>query len=605
MKKSHVIVFITALMLPLVFSTCGSSPNTTASAQDELDMTLREVSDYLNESIPSGRKIAFINIQSTSTSLTEYILDELMANAVNDRIFSVVDRQQLDAARAELNFNMSGEVSDQSAQSVGQMLGAQTIITGRVSQIGERYRLNIRALEVETVQVQGSNNWNIAAGSTITALMRGGGGSVGRTQSTTARTTTGSTGTSTTSGSASRIVPTITSLTINPETVSVNKGKTHQFEAAISGTNDPDLTVIWTITGNLSGGTSIGEDGLLTVADDEIATPLTVTATSTIDRSKSSRATVTIPGGITALNVSSTANWNTAINTIRNGGDNQTYIINVVGNISVPTVTENLFGSVSALTVTIHGSGTLSISASGNLLRIGARQTVIARNVTLRGHSNNNGAVVQIDQRATFRLEGNASVTGNTSSSRAGGVAVNGGTFIIDGGSVTGNSASSQTCGGGVYVTNGGTLIMESGKVTNNNTSAPWSGAGVTISDGNLIPLSSTGGTFIMRGGTISDNTNNGNWPSGGGVCIHGGTFTMEGGTISGNTTNNGGGGVFIYSGAFTKIGGTIYGGNESQNLRNTTRDQGHAVHNRQTSRWRNATIGPNDSFNDYGFWND
>jgi TolB-like protein len=168
-------VFFGIFLAAIILASCGSSP--AANAPDDLDMILREVSDYLNGSIPPGRKIAFINVQSDSAALTDYIIDVLIANAVNDRVFSVVDRQQLDAARAELNFNMSGEVSDQSAQSVGKMLGAQTIITGRVTQIGDRYRLNIRALETETVQVQGSNNWNLSAGATITALMTASSGS--------------------------------------------------------------------------------------------------------------------------------------------------------------------------------------------------------------------------------------------------------------------------------------------------------------------------------------------------------------------------------------------------------------------------------------------
>jgi len=172
-KVFLVIVAIIALLACLSLTGCGSSPK--ANAPDELDIKLREVSNYLNESLTAGRKIAFINVQSDSTALTEYIIDTLIANAVNDRIFSVVDRQQLDAARAELNFNLSGEVSDKSAQSIGQMLGAQIIVTGKVSKIADSYRFNIRALEVETVQVQGSQNWDIAAGKRINALIASGG----------------------------------------------------------------------------------------------------------------------------------------------------------------------------------------------------------------------------------------------------------------------------------------------------------------------------------------------------------------------------------------------------------------------------------------------
>jgi len=177
MKKIYQALFaaIAAITLLACLSLTGCSTIGKVFAPDQLDKKIREASDYLNERIPAGRKIAFISIQSDSSALSEYMIDEFITNAVNDNKHSVVDRQQLDAVRAELNFNMSGEVSDQSAQSVGQMLGAQTIITGKVSKIGKSYRFSIRALEVETVQVQGSKNWDIAAGGRINDLMASGG----------------------------------------------------------------------------------------------------------------------------------------------------------------------------------------------------------------------------------------------------------------------------------------------------------------------------------------------------------------------------------------------------------------------------------------------
>jgi hypothetical protein len=82
----------------------------------------------------------------------------------------VVDRQQLDTIRAELNFQMSGEVSDESAQSIGQMLGAQSIVSGSVSKIGSLYRVQVKAIEVQSAGVQGQWSRNIPDGATIAAL---------------------------------------------------------------------------------------------------------------------------------------------------------------------------------------------------------------------------------------------------------------------------------------------------------------------------------------------------------------------------------------------------------------------------------------------------
>jgi TolB-like protein len=173
MKIKVVLAVITAITL---LGGCASSSN--ANGPDELDMAIREASDYLNTRVARGVKIAFVNIQSDSPALSEYIIEGLIENAVNDALNPVVDRQQLNAIRAELNFNMSGEVSDESAQAIGKMLGAQTIVTGSVAQMGDLYRIRVRALAVETAQIQGQFSRNVPAnGATIAALIRSSGSS--------------------------------------------------------------------------------------------------------------------------------------------------------------------------------------------------------------------------------------------------------------------------------------------------------------------------------------------------------------------------------------------------------------------------------------------
>ncbi|GHV96726.1 hypothetical protein AGMMS50293_30460 [Spirochaetia bacterium] len=175
-------IALTVLVAAVLSTACGSSPQATA-APDELDAAIREASDYLDSNVPGGNKIVILNVQSDSAALSDYIIDELIANAVNDRNFPVVDRQQLDAIRSELNFQWAGEVDDNSAQEIGKMVGAQTIVSGAISKVGNNYRMRIRALEVQTAQVQGQFNRNIPSGETIIALMnsssKGYGGSSG------------------------------------------------------------------------------------------------------------------------------------------------------------------------------------------------------------------------------------------------------------------------------------------------------------------------------------------------------------------------------------------------------------------------------------------
>jgi len=247
--------------------------------------------------------------------------------------------------------------------------------------------------------------------------------------------------------------------------------------------------------------------------------------------------------------VRNTSTWIEAINGIRSGGNDQKYTITVTGNISVPASPENTFGPVTGITVTITGGGTLSTSSNGILLVIGRDQTIIAKDLTLKGQNTNNAPVVIITNRGTFRMEGKATVSGNknNSSNGGGGVYVAGGTFIMqDNASVSGNTSSE---GGGVYVA-GGSFTMQDSTLVSGNTA---SGGGWKSCGGGVYVA---GGTFTMQGGTISRNTTS----EGGGVFVADGTFTMQDGMISENTASNGGGGVDFEGGIFTMQGGTISG---------------------------------------------
>lgn len=61
----------------------------------------------------------------------------------------------MDRIRREQNFQMSGEVDDDTAVSIGKFIGANIIVTGRVDGEGNLRRLRLRALDTQTAQVVG------------------------------------------------------------------------------------------------------------------------------------------------------------------------------------------------------------------------------------------------------------------------------------------------------------------------------------------------------------------------------------------------------------------------------------------------------------------
>jgi formylglycine-generating enzyme required for sulfatase activity len=140
---------------------------------DKIDTVIKQASDYLNESIPEGKKIVILNIKSDYPDFSRYIIDTLNADVVNARRLIVVDRSNLSEIQEEIEFQYSGEVSDDSAKALGRKPGADTIVPGAAAAIGNQWRLTVRALDVESATVQGMNNWNIPNSRFIEALTGG------------------------------------------------------------------------------------------------------------------------------------------------------------------------------------------------------------------------------------------------------------------------------------------------------------------------------------------------------------------------------------------------------------------------------------------------
>lgn len=88
--------------------------------------------------------------------------------------------------------------------------------------------------------------------------------------------------------------PTVTSVTVTPDTATVLKGQSLHLTANVVTTNFAPKSVTWTITGNTSQDTHIDIYGNLFVAEDETGTTITVTATSTFDNTKTGTSTITV-----------------------------------------------------------------------------------------------------------------------------------------------------------------------------------------------------------------------------------------------------------------------------------------------------------------------
>ena len=185
-----------------------------------------------------------------------------------------------------------------------------------------------------------------------------------------------------------------------------------------------------------------------------------------------------------------------------------------------------------------------------------------------------NGYTLNLNGSNSFRIYENGSLTlcdctgcGKITGSNLSGVIVDGGSFTMNGGTISGNG------GGAVQVNSGASFIMNGGSITDNHLNV--------TKDANYTPCGGVlvnGGSFTMTGGSITGNTvevEGGLSVSGGVLVCNGGSFTMTGGEITNNhctvegflPTSGIAGGVcvgsaFMGTGTFTVSGDVTIAGN-------------------------------------------
>ncbi|MDR2069870.1 MAG: hypothetical protein LBP81_00425, partial [Treponema sp.] len=73
--------------------------------------------------------------------------------------------------------------------------------------------------------------------------------------------------------------------------------------------------------------------------------------------------------------ITNTGEWNSAIEAVKNGGDNRSYTLVIDGTVSVPGTDGSAFGA--GVSVTVQGSGELALASPGRIFTLGAGQTLI------------------------------------------------------------------------------------------------------------------------------------------------------------------------------------------------------------------------------------
>ena len=123
--------------------------------EGDIEGALKKAADRTFLNVSKGSRIAIVYISAFNENITDFIAGDLEDILVNNG-YIVIDRNQLDQLRSEQNLQLSADIDDATAVSIGKIAGADIIITGRVTGSGILRRLRLRALNTQTAQVLGS-----------------------------------------------------------------------------------------------------------------------------------------------------------------------------------------------------------------------------------------------------------------------------------------------------------------------------------------------------------------------------------------------------------------------------------------------------------------
>jgi len=152
MKIKLLPYFAVAYLLLVTFFACASQkPTETYSANSiTLDAAINEAASYFIERIPEKAKVALVPFDAPSGRLADYVFEEMWGRFEDSRLFTMVDRRNMERIETEIKLQYeTGRVDDTAMVSITRQYGAEILVHGQISALGNEYRITVYATDVE------------------------------------------------------------------------------------------------------------------------------------------------------------------------------------------------------------------------------------------------------------------------------------------------------------------------------------------------------------------------------------------------------------------------------------------------------------------------
>ncbi|MCF7792827.1 MAG: CsgG/HfaB family protein [Candidatus Cloacimonetes bacterium] len=171
--------FILLLSLVLFIVSCGPDYKPKEVRKENVPTLDKQLNNLTSQIIASFNQsnvskiavIEFADLEGNVTQLGRFIAEELITRIFTTGRFDVVERNLLQKVLEEQKLGMTGYIDQETAISLGQILGVDAIISGSISDLGKNVKINARLISTESGSVFAVASVNVQKDDTIKLLL--------------------------------------------------------------------------------------------------------------------------------------------------------------------------------------------------------------------------------------------------------------------------------------------------------------------------------------------------------------------------------------------------------------------------------------------------
>jgi len=145
----------------------------TAHAQIQINAAIQNTAGQLAEVFERNHGVAVLAMHSDSARMSDHMVNEMIVAFImmqHARGITVVNRVQLNAFAAQLNFGTADLIDGETARSLATYMNVRYVITGRLEPYADIFWLGVQVLDVETMEARSAYSY-IMVDSLVASMM--------------------------------------------------------------------------------------------------------------------------------------------------------------------------------------------------------------------------------------------------------------------------------------------------------------------------------------------------------------------------------------------------------------------------------------------------